>query len=313
MVHVAAALERILRRLRTRGRHGLALALGFGLVLLGMTGCSSPAPPPAPDPTCSLPDPRPALVPGSLVLPAQPAVLILGDSYTQGTGADPQTKGWAYLVGKPLGWRVTVNGIGGTGYVNPGPPGGGTYLQRLPTLQGRSFDLVVLQGGSNDHDATYPALQQAVSQTVDAVRTEFGGAAVVIVGPATPYRRPDAVRVLMQCVLAGYAVQQQLSFIDPMSEDWFADGYGDAYANPEIGHPNNAGYRRMADRFEADVRVLLGKKKPSSRGLASGRSERDVLVRVRRGCAAGPSAAVRHAHTPGGAVAPRPRGARPAG
>ncbi len=235
------------------------LAVVLGAAVLGLaSGCGSPAPQPAPEPTCSLPDPRPTLVPSSLVLPAHPSVLILGDSYTEGYGADPKTKGWAYLVGQPLGWQVTVNGVGGTGYVNPGLNNEGTYLQRLPSLQGRSFDLVVVQGGSNDTDTAYPALRDAVTRTIDAVRTEFPGAAVVILGPATPYGKSDGTRIVMQCVLSVYAAQQNLPFLDPIGESWFVDGDGKRYANPVNGHPNNAGYAHIAARFQTDVHRLLG-------------------------------------------------------
>jgi lysophospholipase L1-like esterase len=247
--------------LRTPVRVALGLVLVVATLGLG-SGCSPEPAPAAPEPTCSLPAARP-LESHSLTLPPNPAVLILGDSYTQGYGAKPQTKGYAYLVGKPLGWQVTVEGVGGTGYVNVGPHAEGTYLQRLPRLQGRRFDLVVLQGSSNDRDTAYPVLQDAVTRTVAAVHAEFGGAAVVLLGPATPYGKPDPTRVLAQCVLAGYAAAHYLSFIDPIGESWFVDGDGDRYANPANGHPSNAGYRHMATRFEADARVLLGSTTPS--------------------------------------------------
>ena len=240
----------------------LVSALVAGAAVLGLaSGCSSPAP--APPPTCSMPDPRPTLVPGSLVLPQRPTVLVLGDSYTEGYGAEPETKGWAYLVGKPLGWKVTVNGVGGTGYVNPGPRNEGTYLQRLAGIPAGDFDLVVLQGGSNDRDVTYPALQDAVTRTVEAVRAKFPGAKILLMGPATPYGKADGPRIESQCVLAGYGAQQDLPFVDPLAESWFVDGDGSRYANPANGHPSNAGYRVIAGRFEADVRVLLGTTKPS--------------------------------------------------
>lgn len=256
----AEVSTKVLTRAPVLTRATLMLLLAGAVLGLG-SGCSPAAPPP-PDPTCALPDPLPALVPGSLVLPAHPNVLVLGDSYSEGYGAEPETKGWAYLIGKPLGWQVTVNGVGGSGYVDPGPQDKGSYLQRLPTLQGRSFDLVVLQGGSNDQVA-YLELQDAVTRTVDAVHAQFPSAALVILGPATPYGKPDASRLLPQCVLAGYAAQQHLAFIDPVGDRWFVDGDGKRYANPENGHPNNAGHRYIASRFETDVRVLLGTPEPS--------------------------------------------------
>lgn len=239
-------------------RRALRFALVLALVPL-WTACSpEPVPVPAPEPTCALPDPLPGLAAGSLSLPPSPSVLVLGDSYTEGYGAEPETKGYAYLVGKPLGWRVTVDGVGGTGYVNPGPRAEGTYLQRLPRRQGQTYDLVVLQGGSNDRDTAYPVLRDAVSRTVDAVRSEFRGAVVVVLGPSTPYGKPDPTRLLSRCVLAGEAGARQLPFLDPIGEHWFVDGDGKRYANPEKGHPSNAGYRHIAGRFVADVRVLEG-------------------------------------------------------
>ena len=233
-----------------------AVAAGL-LAVLALSGCSTPAPAPAPT-TCSAPVPAPTLAPGSLRLPPHPSVLVFGDSYTQGYGAEPMTQGYAYLVGKPLGWQVTVDGVGGTGYVNPGRKNEGTYLDRLPKLAGRSFDLVVMQGSSNDRDVAYPALLDAISRTMAAVRAEFPGATVVILGTATPYGKPDPTRLLVQCTLAGYASAHYLAFLDPIGESWFVDGDGKLNANPDNGHPSNAGYRRIASRFEADMRVLLG-------------------------------------------------------
>lgn len=242
-----------------RGRVAALLAALLGtLAAASACGGAPTAPAPAAEPTCTMPDPRPALVPGSLKLPAHPSVLVLGDSYTEGGGARPATKGYAYLLAKPLRWRVSVKGVAGSGYVNPGAHGDNRYLQRLPALKGRTFDLVVVQGGSNDRDVPYPALRDAVAQTIDGVRAMFPGAAVVILGPSTPYGKPDPTRLLAQCTLAEYAAAQHLTFLDPIGEAWFVPGDGKRDANPADGHPSNAGHRQIADRFIADVRVLLG-------------------------------------------------------
>jgi lysophospholipase L1-like esterase len=253
-------MSRAVPEARTRrGRlAALLLVLLGGLAPLAACGGAPPAPVTAPEPTCAMPDPRPALVPGSLKLPKHPSVLVLGDSYTEGGGAEPATKGYAYLLAKPLGWRVTVNGVAGSGYVNPGAHGNNRYLQRLPALQGHRFDLVVVQGGSNDRDVAYPVLRDAVSQTIDGVRATFPGATVVILGPSNPYGKNDPTRLLAQCTLAGYAAAQHLAFLDPIGESWFVPGDGRWAANPKDAHPSNAGHRKIADRFIADVRILLG-------------------------------------------------------
>ncbi len=247
---------------RTRTRRGrlsaLLVVLLGALAPVSACGTTPSAPVAAPEPSCTMPDPRPALVAGSLKLPTHPSVLVLGDSYTEGGGAEPATKGYAYLLGKPLGWRVTVKGVAGSGYVNPGAHGNNRYLQRLPALQGRTFDLVVVQGGSNDRDVAYPVLRDAVAQTIDGVRATFPGAAVVILGPSNPYGKADPTRLLSECTLAQYAGAQHLAFLDPIGESWFVPGDGKWAANPANAHPSNAGHRRIAERFVADVSVLLG-------------------------------------------------------
>jgi hypothetical protein len=45
-------------------------------------------------------------------------------------------------------------------------------------------------------------------------------------------------------------------FIDPLAERWFVPGDGKWAANPVNGHPSNAGYQLIADRFVAGVRAL---------------------------------------------------------
>ena len=80
-------------------------------------------------PVYSLPPaPRP---PEPLALPAQPRVLLVGDSYSEGYGAEPVSEGFAFHVAGPLGWSLTRDGIGSTGYLNPGPRHQGTFRERL--------------------------------------------------------------------------------------------------------------------------------------------------------------------------------------
>ena len=86
-----------------------------------------------------------------------PRALFFGDSYFIGGGCSPDAKqGMAYLAGTRLGYRTTVRGGGGTGFVaaNPEydlPP----YLGQIGdgALDLRNPRLVVIGGGSNDRGA----------------------------------------------------------------------------------------------------------------------------------------------------------------
>lgn len=188
----------------------------------------------------------------------EPAVLIFGDSYTEGYGAADERQGWAYRVGEPLRWRVTVDGIGSTGYVNAGGDDQGNYRTRLARRPLAAYDVVVLQGSSNDQRVAPDRLAKAVRSTVAAVRVRYPGARVVMLGPVALLGNPTAGLIQVDEVLSTYARHQQIPYIDPIAQGWFAPGESAAYANPANGHPNEAGYARIAERFIRDIESRPG-------------------------------------------------------
>lgn len=194
-----------------------------------------------------------------LSLPANPRVLVLGDSYTEGLGADPLTNGWAYLIGAPLVWQVTVDGKGGSGYANPTTYGAGTFAQRLnkrlstyPTV---AYDLIVLQGSSNDQKYL-STLAADIKTTIRKTRKLYPSAQILMLGPTTPYGNPGPDLLAVNDRLKRAASTYKINFINPLGEKWFVPGDGSWAANPTNGHPNNAGHAHIAQRFVEDVKVL---------------------------------------------------------
>lgn len=183
-------------------------------------------------------------------------VLVFGDSYTEGYGAEPKTQGWAYKVGGPLQWDVTVDGVGGSGYLATGTRDEGSYRTRLQAAAAGPFDLVIVQGGSNDQGLPADELRPAVSRTIDALHVKYPGARLIMMGPVALYGGLPTEREAVNALLRGYARDQNLIFIDPMGEAWFARGEGKTMANPDNGHPNAAGYDRIADLFVRNVQRL---------------------------------------------------------
>jgi hypothetical protein len=131
---------------------GVAAAVALGLTALALnqptpdtSAVTRPVAPIAPTPT----ETAATLLSG---LPEGSTALIIGDSYTQGHAAAPQTEnGYAYVLSRDLGWITTVNGIGGTGYTAGGGNGGsGTqkFSNRITDLAGPELapDVVILQG-----------------------------------------------------------------------------------------------------------------------------------------------------------------------
>jgi lysophospholipase L1-like esterase len=190
-------------------------------------------------------------------------VLVFGDSYTQGAGADPNTLGYAYQLGHQLGWNVTVDGVGGTGYVNPGPRKTGAFLDRLASAAPGPFDLIVLQGSSNDEREPLADLAPAVDQTVLAFRAKYPTARIVLLGPIALYGSVPAPKAAVNDTLKDYAASHRLSFIDAIAESWFAHGESKTMANPVNGHPSNEGHVRIRDRLVIDLSRLTAAPAPA--------------------------------------------------
>ena len=240
-------------KVRALGRKGSKLSR-YSKAVEVTTTAATPVPPTDPVPV-ETPAPR-VHVPGRLNLPDHPAVLLIGDSYTEGVGAVPLANGYAYKVAEPLGWTLTRDGRGGSGYVNPTGYGAGVFGDRLPTFPADAYDLVVLQGSSND--MKYPSAEIAtnVAAALRTVHDRFPHAEVLLVGPTNPYGSPLPDLVRVNELVRAAAVERGIAFVDPITEEWFVPGDGRWAANPANAHPSNAGYQRIADRLVADVRSL---------------------------------------------------------
>jgi len=205
--------------------------------------------------------PEKAAAPAATRAAVRPRVLIFGDSYTAGHGAIPETQGYAYRIGKPLGWDVTVDGVGGTGYLAVGTKGKnlGSYRTRLDAAPLGPFDVVVVQGSSNDEREPIGALPSALATTIPAFHARYPGARIAMMGPVPTFGPPVPTKVAVNDVLKRYAADQGISFIDPVAGAWFGRDEWRQLTNPVNGHPNNAGYGRICDRFVTDaVRLKLG-------------------------------------------------------
>ena len=122
---------------------------------------------------------------------AHPRALFFGDSYFVGGGCSPDAKqNMAYLAGTELGYRTTVRGAGGTGFVaaNPEydiPP----YLAQIHdgALDVRNPELVVIAGGSNDVGQPVDQVKKNAQKILRIARKKYPRALLVLVGPMDPY------------------------------------------------------------------------------------------------------------------------------
>lgn len=198
---------------------------------------------------------------GPLFLPDDPRILFIGDSFTEGYGADVgDQQGWAYLAAESLGWPYLVDGVGWTGFSSPGEPGTGaddafrTRIERLATSGAFVPNLVVIQGGINDWATPDDEEVNAVADTVALVELLFADAQVVVVGPLAADGEPalwQASRVQLGAQRAG------VPFLDPAGDRWVTSDDGPGMLSDDGIHITTAGHALFATRFLEAYRALF--------------------------------------------------------
>lgn len=176
-------------------------------------------------------------------------VVFFGDSWTQGFSADPETDGYAYLVGRKLGAVIEVAAAHQSGFVRPAADGSGTYRDRLLARPVEpDVRLVVLQcsvndlGFSNEVDA-------AAQATMPIVRDKFPNAEIVVVGPSTAQAQTiDAIRALSTKVLTR-AADAGFYVINPAGYGWITAHNIDQVIDPVTLHPSTQGHVYLAGKL----------------------------------------------------------------
>jgi acyl-CoA thioesterase-1 len=187
-------------------------------------------------------------------LPAEPALLILGDSYTAGVGAEPRGQGWAYLVARSLGYANNINGVPGSGFVW----GGGLQddlafeyevrLQEIATSQTFVPNVLILQGGQNDSLIKNPAeIESATARTIELARRLWPGVQVAVLGPLAPEPVTEELRRANSAVRAGAAAANS-PFIDAVELGWFTVANSPEFSSYG-NNVNTAGHAHIAEKF----------------------------------------------------------------
>jgi acyl-CoA thioesterase-1 len=132
-------------------------------------------------------------------------IVVIGDSYSVGLGLrEPQASWPSRLPG-----TVHVFGFSGSGFSRDASPCPGVaYDARGPrALRGRA-DLVVVEGGLNDHDQPASEIRLGFRRLVDTL----AGRAVLVVGPAAaPARAATARRV--DAILAAESARAGVAYL----------------------------------------------------------------------------------------------------
>ena len=174
--------------------------------------------------------------------PSQPnEVLAFGDSLVFGVGA---TSGNNFV--SLLAQRLAIS------IRNSGVPGDTTAsaLSRLPnSVLSRQPSLVIVLLGANDLFQNVPVAQRVNNMRSILQQIRTNGAKVVLVGLTV-----DATLDPFEGALPDLASQTSSSFVPGVLDGWYGDP---AFMSGDGVHPNNAGYKIMADRIEPVLRAAL--------------------------------------------------------
>lgn len=200
-----------------------------------------------------------AAAPAPLTLPENPTVLVFGDSWTYGSAATDPTLGYAYVIGRSLGWNTIVDGVRGSGYLKPGLDGG-TFGERIAELDPALHpDLVIVEGSINDRRLFPTGYRHAVTSAWDALAALYPEARIVILGPAPqvlPVEKPTAA---IDADLADLAATRGWWYISPIGEDWITpSNYASVIDSSDFGrdHPSTEGHAYLAQRLAEDLHRL---------------------------------------------------------
>ncbi|WP_210649495.1 SGNH/GDSL hydrolase family protein [Nocardioides sp. SYSU D00065] len=122
----------------------------------------------------------------AVVTGAGTPVLVIGDSWSVGLGQDDLRRSWA----ADLSGEVHVAGFSGSGFsAHASRCGRVSFADRAPTALSARPQLVVVEGGLNDHDQPDAAIERGFHDLM----ASLAGHHVVVVGPADAPSRSDSV------------------------------------------------------------------------------------------------------------------------
>jgi lysophospholipase L1-like esterase len=117
------------------------------------------------------------------------------------------------------------------------------------------YDVVLIEGGTNDKAADPATMRERTTATVSYVRSRLPTAKIVLMGAYNPPgRRYDARRVTIDAVIRSVAIEQSLPYFSPISGRW-TKGQGKRFLCADGLHPSTYGYGVMGARLVAALRA----------------------------------------------------------
>lgn len=181
--------------------------------------------------------------------------VLFGDSFAAGRGLAPGQPTAMAVAAKLLGWQATVLGGDGTGFTTGGRRGGQPYVTRLATLA-TGPDLLLLQGGASDTDASPEQLTRAADDLLDSLKRRFPSTKVVLLGPIAMEQPPDGQLVRVDGTLRAVAKAHDLTYLSPIALHWITSANAEGLTAATGFYPNGAGHAYLGHKIADALRAL---------------------------------------------------------
>lgn len=178
-------------------------------------------------------------------------IVTFGDSYANTT---TNTRSWAYMLARKLGWTLYNYAASGAGYIQPNT----TYMSEFQTAKADTsynhddVSLVVIGGSRNTNDQYSGNLKTAAQTLFQAVSAEYPNARIIAIPllwdktPESGYWRYNAASIAEAAILTG---------IESIPWAWTWNlGRNDAFDGDDI-HPNEVGTNVIVNYI---MRYMLG-------------------------------------------------------
>jgi lysophospholipase L1-like esterase len=189
----------------------------------------------------------------------RPTLLIVGDSFAGGTG-DPSFRPYPYLLGDRLGWNLTVDAQGGTGFVNAAGDGnsrGVPFIDRL-ARDGQTYnvDYVLIDGGRNDLGLQPAEVIPAADEYIKKVRSTWPKAKIIVILPSYVSADEASNYAAVSAGMTRSAEEVNAYVIDPVSEGWYRGKDLAPFLWNDGVHLNAPGNEYYASRIFDNMRAM---------------------------------------------------------
>lgn len=199
-----------------------------------------------------------------------PRAVILGDSFTEGTGATDTGTGWASLLGSRMGWDTFVSGSGGTGYLATNVPLGRVKLRdRLATdCTALNPDIVVVAMGINDGANTAAAVAAEAALCYDDILAGNPDRLLIVISPFSQNGNPTAFHLAVSPLLEAACEARGGIYINLLSPKLVTgtgkvgatvnDGNASVITGSDGTHPTQLGHEIYAAATHGQLYTLGG-------------------------------------------------------